>query len=875
MFRFKSSQPNAVGSNPIWEEFVASKQAPSATAGPEHVWRIFDAYRKSDGQEASVFLFEKRSVEKFHKPKHKEHVADILRRCPKNLEEFRHPKLLQVIHPVKECSETLAFATEPVLGSLANVLAYVEQQAAVAAANSANSSSAHPNANYHTGQNPHQNPPGHRPVLVKKYEMHAIEIKYGLLQITEALSFLHCSCKVMHRNVCPSSIIITKKGTWKLCGLEFIERTTNESGLEPVSCNSWTHKVSKIVQPNLDYIAPEIQQNKVCNVLSDMFSLGMIMAAIYNDGKSLIQANHSTSDYAKQVANLPEQVDKVLSRVPLPLHEAVSRLLYKDPEARPIAKHLSLIKYFSDPSVHALQFLDVINMKDPNQKSHFYRNTLKEVLPFIPRKLWYQHIWPYLQAESKSQEVFASVLQPMLFIIQQSPPEDYQNIILPSFRELFSTPRSIQGTVVLLENLHVVFEKTPPDVIRGEMLPMLYSSFESPNIQIQGAAFKAVTKVSEYLEDATLRKIVLPKLMNAFENSSTDSRILTSCLSRILETLDTQQIVDEVYPLLWDIKLQQPDAIARVVTIYRLLLSNKKFGLTINIIATKVMPLLLPATVNPSLNLEQFQTLIELLQGMLSRIESTQTNKLKLSLSSPERHRPLRHQFSTENMHVPPFNIPGLRIEQRKTSSAEDMARKNSIGSMSMTASAENMTQRKNSMTNMISNWWYSSSSSARDGTFLSVGSAFPSRRLSDNTLMTPKIRIAPSCSSSPGGTPGGGLPIRRHSSTGPQERRGSNVNLSPPTGGMPTTSSSVPYLLSSSMTSIRNSRRPSVSSTTSQQGSGLLQQFGTGMVRQLPPICLNLNGLPPQLSPPPPQLPHLPIPPLSPSIQPLGQPSH
>lgn len=40
---------------------------------------------------------------------------------------------------------------------------------------------------------------------------------------------------------------------------------------------------------------------------------------------------------------------------------------------------------FSDPTVHALQFLDVINMKDPTQKSHFYRNTLKEVLPYIPR----------------------------------------------------------------------------------------------------------------------------------------------------------------------------------------------------------------------------------------------------------------------------------------------------------------------------------------------------------------------------------------------------------------------------------------------------------------------------------------------------------
>lgn len=60
-----------------------------------------------------------------------------------------------------------------------------------------------------------------------------------------------------------------------------------------------------------------------------------------------------------------------------------------------------------------------------------------------------------------------------------------------------------------------------------------------------------------------------------------------------------------------------------------------------------------------------------------------QRNKLKLdnlSLPSPERHRPLRHQMSSDNMHVPPFNIPNLRIEQRKTSSAEDMARKNSAG---------------------------------------------------------------------------------------------------------------------------------------------------------------------------------------------------
>lgn len=74
---------------------------------------------------------------------------------------------------------------------------------------------------------------------------------------------------------------------------------------------------------------------------------------------------------------------------------------------------------------------------------------------------------------------------------------------------------------------------------------------------------------------------------------------------------------------------------------------------------------------------------------MLDNIDKSQRYKLKfdnLPLPSPER-RSLRHQMSTDNMNAPPFNIPNLRVEQRKTSSAEDMARKNSVSGASGTGS--------------------------------------------------------------------------------------------------------------------------------------------------------------------------------------------
>jgi len=55
-------------------------------------------------QEVSVFLFEKRSAEKLHKPKRKETVTEILRASVRQLERFRHPKILQVNIRIQFCS---------------------------------------------------------------------------------------------------------------------------------------------------------------------------------------------------------------------------------------------------------------------------------------------------------------------------------------------------------------------------------------------------------------------------------------------------------------------------------------------------------------------------------------------------------------------------------------------------------------------------------------------------------------------------------------------------------------------------------------------------------------------------------------------------
>ncbi|XP_054733391.1 SCY1-like protein 2 isoform X1 [Anastrepha obliqua] len=845
-----TSLQNITDANPISQYFEIGKQV--ACAGPELVWRIHDGYRKSDGKACSIFVFEKKIAEKLHKPRRKETVTELLKNSVKTMERFRHPKILQVLHTVEESTDTLAFAAEPVFASLSNILAFHESKTYENIAVASNAAGTGPQSYQQQATAIPQ-----RPAHAKEYNFLDIEFKYGFLQLVEALSYLHYSGHVIHRNVCPSSILVTKRGTWKLAGLEFIERMNETDVNELVPCQPWSNRVSKMAQPNLDFMAPETQLTSKGSLLSDMFSLGLVICAVFNNGRPLIQAGNIVSNYMKQLETLEESVQKMLPRVPVPLQEATSRLVSKDATARPTAQLLQLIKYFVDPAVNALKFLDVVNMKDTSQKSHFYKNTLMEAMPLIPRKLWWQNVWPMLQAEISNGEVLAAVLQPAITLIQEASPSEYESIMAPTMKVIFSSPKSIQATVTLLENLHLIIEKTAPGDVTTDIIPMLFFAFESSTIQVQSAAVVAVTNVFDNIEDVSIRRMVVPKVKSVFEKNLADPKIVQNvliCIERLMDKLERAQVMEEVLQLLGDVRIPDPDIVMRTVHIYHKMVADKTYGLTVETMAIHVLPLLIPHTVNPGLNLEQYCMLVEVLQEMLEQIDRQQRNKLKLdnlSIPSPERHRPLRHQFSSDNMNAPPFNIPNLRIDQRKTSSAEDMARKNSGGS------------------GMLGGWWFGCSPSSPDSNFLRVANAFPNRRLSDNTLMTPKIRIAPSCASSPGGTPGSGLPTRRHSSIGPQERRGSTINLSPPTtygfgargssgsslsvpsssayvkspllssnkqgGSMPNTSSSVPFLLSSSMQSIRSRRTSTVlSSGPLGSGSGILQQLGSGMVRQI-----------------------------------------
>ncbi|XP_052776231.1 SCY1-like protein 2 isoform X2 [Mya arenaria] len=462
-----------------------------------------------------------------------------------------------------------------------------------------------------------------------------LEIKYGILQITEALAYLHLSEGLVHRNVCPQTVLITKTGNWKLAGLGFAEKVSD--GKDKFPCQPWSTKNSKLAQPNLNFIAPEVQIEKNFSTISDIFSLGMTVCCIYNKGQPLINAEHNPQLYLKHVDQLTQQFGDVAHRMPLPLVEPVEKMINKDTRYRPTAQLFSLLKYFHDPVVSCLQRLDNLDLLDTQQQRAEVYTNLIQVIPDIHKKVLYGNVLPNLVEWCLAIDTMFLALPAMLALIDHVSPHDYKTVILPEFRTILNSPRPMQATVYILDKLDVILAKSSLEEIKTEIIPLVFNTLDSNSIQAQEAALGCICLLKEYLDDNIMKTMVLPRaksLYNKSDNIKMRINALT-CIDTVLDSLDKMIILDDVLPFLMDITLgQEAKIVMAIVGIYKHLLSDKKFGLTHNLIATRVMPPLIPQTVNPGLSMEQFSALMEVLRDMLEHIDRKRRDKMKQETAS-------------------------------------------------------------------------------------------------------------------------------------------------------------------------------------------------------------------------------------------------
>ncbi|XP_014467910.1 PREDICTED: SCY1-like protein 2 [Dinoponera quadriceps] len=592
--------------NPVTREFEATAHV--ASAGPGLLWKVYSGYKKSTKQEAAIFVFEKRMLERWSAKADRELVLETLKRGVTQLTKLRHPQVLTVQHPLEESRDSLAFATEPVFASLANVLGN------------------------------HENIPQPTPANLRDYKLHDIEIRYGLLQLGEGLAFLHGDVKLLHRNLCPESIVINVHGAWKIFGFDFCALNQSSDSKQP----SWSYleydpTLPPVVQPHLNYQAPECILASSNGPPSDIFALGMLIYVIHSSEHQTLYESHGDLGKCRRFLESLKgsNVSAKLLPVPETLRDTVKLMLSHSPELRLDAHQFIKIEYFTDIGVKTLNYLDKLFQWDNLQKSQFYKG-LPQLLKQLPHRVVLHRVLPALYKELVNPPMIPFVLPSILQVMEVTEVEEFREHILPSLKPVLALEDPPQISLVLMQQVNLLLKLCPTDVIKTDIVPMLLRALESEWEQLQELCLSALPNIVTMIEGPVIKNAILPRMKKIClspgkKTSSLGVRVsCLLCLAKMLPSFDRWLVFDQILPFLQEVPHSgEPAILMAIIGIYRMLLTHSKLGMSKEILATKVLPFLLPLCIEQNLSMPQYETLSSLVVDMINRVTSEHREALR------------------------------------------------------------------------------------------------------------------------------------------------------------------------------------------------------------------------------------------------------
>ncbi|KAL7069738.1 hypothetical protein ACQ4LE_011164 [Meloidogyne hapla] len=597
----------ALPGNPILREYTVGQQV--ASAGPGLCWKIYSATRNSTKQEVSVWIFEKKQMENWLKVK-REEFPEILKRGVSQLTRLMHPRILRVERALEESRDCFAFCTEPVFASLANCFNDFGNMSST-------------------------------PKCLKDFSLESIEIRHGLFQLSEALAFLHNDTKMVHANISPSSIIINKRGDWKLASFDFcIVGAVSTQEKVTFEIPNWSRNSISALCPDLDYVSPELVQGDTFDYSSDIFSLGMLAITSFNNGKSIMESQNSFACYRKNLENLRHSIPSLLQNknVPDELQEALSKCLNPAPEQRIPVIQFTKLKYFEHPLVKTLNFLDSRNALDVSQKIQFFKS-LPNIIPQFPLRVQLQKIYPHLAGEFGTPILIPFILESVFIIVENSNSEEFVEEIMPSLVNVFPIQTPYQIGLLLLNKVDLFLKKMPTAALKQHLIPLIFNSLSNESAKIQELCLLELPRLVKYVDREQMHTQFLPKLLRmVLEAKENKIRVQTiACLAKLLNNLEPWMVADQLLPSLPKVNSKDPGVLMAVLDLYKLIFENDRFGINKEQCAKSVIPFLVSTSIEASLNLQNFNQFIDFIHRLLDKMTTEHKNYLgKLSASQEE-----------------------------------------------------------------------------------------------------------------------------------------------------------------------------------------------------------------------------------------------
>ncbi|WIA09380.1 hypothetical protein OEZ85_008786 [Tetradesmus obliquus] len=572
-----------------------------ATAGPGNSWKISAAVNKKPGAvfpEASVWILDKKGLidqaSRAGRARGFDSFFELQRRSCNQLVKIKHPGVIKVIEPLEETSGQMVFVTEPIFGSLSNMLTQFRDVPAA---------------------------PEDRSGAV----LSPLEVKYGLCHIADTLHFLHSEARLAHCNLNPGSVIVTKDGGWKLAGFEFAGGIADFGGPSGAAVafeytSAHPSPWEEYCAPPLPYTAPELVGGCMASSAAslsgaDCFSLAALCYQLLA-GRQLLPVGSSTGEYRSRLSGLGSAD---MSGVAGSLQPLLRAMLSQSAAARPNAAAFAGCQWFAeDMLLRCLKFLDSILQRDSGQKVAFLRDLSTCWQQFDDRLLQHRVLPPIVQ-QMRSDAVALAALPVVLAIMGRMKPQGFAaSGILPVLKPIFEHADG-EVLLALVRHLSVFYNLMPSDAHASVLMPLMLRAFDSNSTRAQEETLKALQRLAPDMPYALLRQQLMPRVVGLCLRT-TSLVVRTSALALMAQA--AHRLDKEAAGAMLDV-CSQIVAVDRSAGTAMAVLRlgdaiGKHYGPELTCI--KVLPLLCPLLVSPGLNPQLFGSYISTVRVLLDTV---------------------------------------------------------------------------------------------------------------------------------------------------------------------------------------------------------------------------------------------------------------
>ena len=461
-------------------------------------WKIYKGIHKESKRPVSVFFFDKKELNNFSE-KDRENILLCLRKDAESVIKGtnQHKNFLNAVEKINEDSSSIGFVSEELKY---NLITWIGKE------------------------NPKLD-----------------EIKIIFYQIFNCVNFLHKEYKISHNNLNPFNIFINTNGFVKISGFNFISQFNESYKIDK--------QLSEINQ-NIQFLSPEILNNKKITQNSDLFSIGLIM--YYLKDQNYINnpkiENKSYEYFLKELEYF--KINKNFFNDDEE-YEIVKKLLEINPKKRINLSEILTSNYFNFNKINfSICKLYSLENYEITENYEFLKQISKNIQKFSLKEI-NNFILPNLLYYIEKEESLLNPIIPILFnICDKFIDIKFEEKIWPNLKEICKLKQIPTASFYyILNKMSFINENISNEEFNKNFLPLIFKGMECGITKIQSLIFENLLKISNNLSNEILSEKIYVKTIKILSKVKNENlqKLIFDFLNNLISLLDKNFIINSLF----------------------------------------------------------------------------------------------------------------------------------------------------------------------------------------------------------------------------------------------------------------------------------------------------------------------------------------